>query len=159
MNQYLEEEPVHISDWQENRYLGKLIIDIFPLINRGHDPINGIWNEWNDPKRSSHTVSVQQHLLKGGRLRNQKQNARWHQTQMRENGCSLHFIFISLPTPAVDKNPVSRHIICCTVHLQKMMPCMMFWSIQTFCERQTHWTFTLFHIICHFPKVVFDACK
>ena len=63
----------------------------------------------------SWTVSVYQHLLKGWRLRNQKQITCWQWIRMRENGDNLNFNFISLSTPTVDKNWVYWHIICCIV--------------------------------------------
>ena len=69
-------------------------------------------------------------------------------------GSSLDFIIIMLSSPVVDKNWVSQHIVCCTVHLQKMMPCTMFQSNKTFCEGQIHWMFPLSHSMA----LVFDAC-
>ena len=56
---------------------------------------------------------------------------------------AILFIFVSLPSPAVDEDWVRRHTICCTAYLQKMMLCAMFWSSQTICEWQIHWTFLL----------------
>ena len=56
-------------------------------------------------------IYIYQHLLKDGRLRNQKQNVHQHQTGIRENGSSFDFIFISLLSPLVDENWVI-HIMC-----------------------------------------------
>ena len=36
-------------------------------------------------------------------------------------------------------------IICCAVHLQKMMPCALLHWVQTFCDQQIHWIFALSH--------------
>ena len=80
-------------------------------------------------------------------LRNQKQNVHWHRIQMRENGGSLNFIFISLPSPVGDENWVRWHIVCCAAHVWKMMPGTMFQSIKTFHEQQIHWTFPLSHTV------------
>ena len=41
------------------------------------------------------------------------------------------------------------YIICCTVHLWKMMPCTMLQLIKTFCEKQIHWTFPLYMLLSH----------
>ena len=67
---------------------------------------------WNSerPKVPSLTVSVYQNLLQRRRLRNRKQNARWHRIWIRENVDSLDFNFISLLNPAVDdENWVCGH--------------------------------------------------
>jgi len=53
----------------KKHYLAKLITNIFQSIDRGYDPRNGISKT---KQKSSHTVSIWQYLLKGGRLRNWK---------------------------------------------------------------------------------------
>ena len=143
MNQYLEEESVSLSGWNKNHILGlaKLISDVFWSVNWRHNHRNGIWND--DP---IYLVILSVYLLRDGRLWNWKPTVCLHQTRMRENGSSLDFSFILLSSPAVAENWVSQHIVCCTVHLQKRMPHTKFWSVETFCERQIHWTFALFHI-------------
>ena len=52
----------------------------------------------------SHTVSIYQHLLKGWRLWNPPKNVQRHRIRTRENGSSLNFNFILLPSPVVDVN-------------------------------------------------------
>ena len=46
------------------------------------------------------------------------------------------------------------YIICCTVHLWKMMPCTMLQLIKTFHEKQIHWTFPLYMLL----SLVFGTC-
>ena len=75
-------------------------------------------------------VSSSQNFLNGRRLQNRKQNKHRNWIRMRENGSSLNFI--SLQNPSVDKNWVCRHCLSAAVLPLKMMPCIMFWSIQTF---------------------------
>ena len=88
----------------------------------------------------SHTFSVCQHLLKGWRLRNWKQNCCSEGISVRGNDSSLDFNFISLPSPMVDKDWVYQHIVCCAViGLQKMLLRV----IKTFCQWKIHWLFPL----------------
>jgi len=110
----------------------------------------------SEPGRMACTVwpgNLPGQVVKG--LRNQKQNVHWHWIQMRENGGSLNFIFISLPSPLGDENWVRWHIVCCAAHVWKMMPGTMFQSIKTFCEQQIHWTFPLSHTVA--LSLVIDA--
>ena len=46
------------------------------------------------------------------------------------------------------------YIICCTVHLWKMLPCTMLQLIKTFCEKQIHWTFPPYMLL----SLVFGTC-
>ena len=84
-----------------------LLSDNFRSIDTGHDPRHGIRN---DPASSVSIYTVYQNLLKGRRLRNQKQNVHLHQIQMRENGSSLSFSFISLPNSMVNENWVCWYL-------------------------------------------------
>ena len=52
----------------------------------------------------------------------------------------------------VDENWVSWHTVCCTVFFFENGAV---YDIQTFCERQIHWMFALFHVAFSF---VFGAC-
>ena len=94
------------------------------------------------------TVHVYQNLLKCRRLWSRKQNVRWHQIQMRENGSSLNFNFILLPNPAVDKNWVCQHCLL-------IMPRTMFRSIHTLYKRHIYWTFPLFCVRRDFRFTIF----
>ena len=82
------------------------------------------------PNRPSHTVSTQQHLLKG---EDHKTESKMHiqQIWITENGSNLDFNSISLPSPTVDEKLEKPVIICCNVH-QRMVPCMLFQLISNF---------------------------
>ena len=75
------------------------------------------------PYRPSHTVSVQQHLFKCGRLQNWKQNACWHLIHIRKNGSIHDFNSNLLPSPAEDW--VSQHVA-----LHEVTQCMVVWCTQ-----------------------------
>ena len=102
------------------------------------------------------TVSVYQNLLKCRRLQNRKQNARWHRIWlwMRENGISLNFSFVSL-RKSCRRHELGLPTLSAVVHLRKMMPRTMFWSIQTLCERQIYWMFPLFRARIDFLFPIF----
>ena len=133
-NTYLEEESVSVSVRPEIAYLPKLIVII-----SGQSTEDTIRDMQFGPNMPNLTVSVYQNLLKCRRLRNRKPNARWHRIQMRENGGSLDFNFISLPNRA--RNGLAD-IVCCSSFSENDaaydVP-----IIQTLCERQTYWTFPL----------------
>ena len=101
-------------------YLGKLISDIFLAFDGGNNPRNGIWN---------HPVDLIVLLV---RLWNCKQNGRRHGICMRKNGNSLHFNFILLPSTHSGQELSRPIIICCAVHFQIMLLCMLFQLIQTY---------------------------
>ena len=146
-NDYFEPELVAASNW--NRKLVPRQTDEWDFtgnhkhwINRGQLTGNGIWNDLIALVMLS--AYILQHLLQGGRYKSENKvhtdklpnEKKWWQPHFQ-----LHDVQ-SLPA----ENWVSQHIVCCTVHLQKRMPHTKFWSVETFCERQIHWTFALFHI-------------
>ena len=98
-----------LSEWPEITYLAKLISDIFQSIDRGHDPRHGIWNEpiclvtlsayiCIYSKAEDYETENKLHID------TEYETVHRHQKRTRENGGSLDFNFISLPSPAVDKN-------------------------------------------------------
>ena len=83
-NDIVSERRLGLHIWPEIAYLAKLISDIFQSVNRGHDHRNRIWN------KPICLVILSVYIR--------------HQIQTGENGGSLDFNFISLPSPAVDEN-------------------------------------------------------
>ena len=87
---------------------------------------------------------------------NWKQNACWHQIQMRKKGQQPWFNFHLITKSNSTCELGYPIIICCSLCIWTMMPHAMFWSLQTFCEWQIHWMFPLSCIIT--LSFVFDRC-
>ena len=137
-NPYLEEESVSVSVWPEILYLAKLIGDHFQSLDRGQDPRHGIWN---DP-----ICLVCQHISKFTQMQSTKPKTKcaftpntnerkWQQLRFQPHLVTKSHIRqeLGLPTSSA------------IVLLWKMMPCMIFHSIQTLCERHVYWMFPFFH--------------
>ena len=109
-----------------SRHFAELMSDIFWSIDGGPDPGYGIWNRPTMPALSACNI-IRFQVLKGRRLRNQKQNASTPNTNDRKRQQPrLHLVTksrgrreLGLPTSSSAVLPL------------KMMPCTMFRSIQT----------------------------
>ena len=111
-------------------------------------PKNGIWNN------PIHLIIYRQRwALFTRRLWNRKQSACGQCAWMRENGGSLNFNCISLPSPEADENWARWLVSAALVHFQKMKVHILFQLAQISCERQIHLAFPLSHITAwrHFP--------
>lgn len=96
------------------------------------------WTEGMIPEKGFGTTPYT-YLLEGAKLQNWKQIAHWHQVWMRKKATTL--IWTSSCYQVWWWIRTGLTSICFAVHLQKMMPPMLFWSIQTLCEQQNCRTF------------------
>ena len=88
-----------------------------------------------------------------------KQNANWYWIQMwNERKWQPEFQIHIVAKSCSSRELGQPFVICCTVHLWKMMRCMLFWSVQTFCEWQIHRTLPLSCVTITALSFVFDAC-
>ena len=133
-NLYLEVEEVIWSLYQTGQKSQILpncsVIIIFRLIDRGHNPRHGIWN---DSICVVLTVSIYQNLLKGRRLR--KPKTKHTLTLITNEKMTTAMISTSSHYRIPHRQELGLPTLSSAVHLQKMMPSTMFQSIQTFCER------------------------
>ena len=124
-------------------YFAKMISSTFQLVDRGQDPRHGIWNDpvW--------VCLPCQHIIS-------EFTERWKTTKPKTKRAStlkyecekmaiarLDFNFISLSTQFRGRWELGLPTSSSVVHLRKMMLRTMFRSMQTFCERQISYTFTL----------------
>ena len=126
MNPYRSGRSASISDWPEITYFVKLISNIFRLVDRGHDPRHGIWN---DPVRLACQCIILSEFTQSRRLQNRKQNMCRHLNTSERKWRQPR---LQLITKFRGRQEMGLPTLSAAVHLRKMMLRTMFRAMQTF---------------------------
>ena len=94
------------SDWPEIAYFAKLISNIFRLVDTGHNPRHWNLERPSMPSLLAYNIKIYS-KVEDYETENKTRVDTW--IQVRENGGSLNFNFISLLNSVVDENCVCRH--------------------------------------------------